>query len=170
MAYVHEECLIRWFTEKQISRCELCKHTITFQQVFSLHLFLRQASTDLQNLFSNGKSLLKLVAQSALLLIYIRHFLPIVRFIRTKMFRNLCKLWILFEQEEKLRTAYRFSMRMKLNQVVTQEIPITIKLMVFMWVLRKFVSIGARFLLQIGSFMLERYMAAKEMRYIKKDK
>ena len=65
-----------------------------------------------------------------------------------------------------MRTAYNFSFGMKVRQVAQKEIPITIKLMVFMWVLRKFVSVGAKKLLQAAVYIYDRYVNAKEMRYM----
>ena len=93
--------------------------------------------------------------------IYLRHFLPIVRFLRTKMLRNLCTLWVLFEQEEKMRMAYSFSWQMKAEQILLKEIPITIKLMVFMWILRKFVGFGAKYIVSLFRFIHSRYMQAR---------
>jgi hypothetical protein len=55
---------------------------------------------------------------------------------------------------------------MKLKQIVYKEIPITVKLMIFMWILRKFVSIGAKFFLRVCMFIYERYINAKELRFI----
>jgi hypothetical protein len=121
---------------------------------------------DYRTLLLDRPRLLQLALKLAALYVYVRHFLPIVRYLRTKMLRHLCGLWMIFEQEENLRTAYRFSFQQKVKQVLTQEIPITIKLIVFMWVLRKFVSIGAKSLLNLGILIHERYIGAKEMRYV----
>ena len=96
--------------------------------------------------------------------IYLRHFLPIVRFLRTKMLRNLCTLWMLFEQEEKMRQAYSFDWQMKAEQIILKEIPITIKLIVFMWILRKFVGFGAKYILNLFRFIHSRYMQARELK------
>ena len=65
-----------------------------------------------------------------------------------------------------MRNAYTYSWSMKAIQVITQEIPITIKLMIFMWILRNFVSMGAKQLLRISRLIYDRYLNAKEMRFI----
>ena len=80
------------------------------------------------------------------------------------MLRNLCTLWMLFEQEEKMRQAYSFSWQMKAEQIILKEIPITIKLMVFMWILRKFVGFGAKYILNLFRFIHSRYMQARELK------
>ena len=56
---------------------------------------------------------------------------------------------------------------MKAKQIITKEIPITIKLMAFMWVLRQFVSFGAKLSLRILKFIYNRYINAKELRFIR---
>ena len=66
-----------------------------------------------------------------------------------------------------MRNAYSFSWREKAKQIVTKEIPITIKLMIFMWGLRQFVSFGAKITLRILKFIYNRYLQAKEMRFIR---
>ncbi len=55
---------------------------------------------------------------------------------------------------------------MKAEQIIIEEIPITIKLMVFMWVLRKFVGFGAKFLLNLAKFINIRYKNAREMKIL----
>lgn len=64
---------------------------------------------------------------------------------------------MIFEQEEKLRRAYKYSCPMKLKQTICRELPITIKLIMFMWVLRNFVSFGAKYLLVFFKFAINRY-------------
>lgn len=97
MSCVHEQCLIRWLTEKKITKCELCKKHIEIMQVFTLQRLLKVVQNDLGRLFSNRERTLRLGLKVLCFSIYIRHFLPIVRFLRTKMLRNLCILWMLFE-------------------------------------------------------------------------
>jgi len=74
---------------------------------------------------------------------------------------------MIFEQEEKMRNAYKFSWKMKAKQIVTKEIPITIKLMAFMWILRQFVSFGGKLILRTIKFIYNRYLNAKELRFIR---
>jgi hypothetical protein len=56
---------------------------------------------------------------------------------------------------------------MKAEQIILKEIPITIKLMVFMWVLRKFVGFGAKFLLNLFKFISIRYRSAREIKIVR---
>ena len=167
MSFVHEKCLVRWLTEKNINRCELCKQSIQILQVFTVRRLLDLIKQDLKFMFARRDRVLRIVFKIACMAIYVKHFLPVVRFLRTKMLRNLCTLWMIFEQEEKLRNAYTFSWKMKAKQIITKEIPITIKLMAFMWVLRQFVSFGAKLSLRILKFIYNRYINAKELRFIR---
>jgi hypothetical protein len=66
-----------------------------------------------------------------------------------------------------MRNAYNFTMKEKTKQIVTKEIPITIKLMIFMWGLRQFVSFGAKITMRVLKFTYNRYLKAKELRIIR---
>ena len=135
--------------------------------MFTVRRLVQLVSEDMLFLFGTKHRIARMAISALALMLYIKHFLPIVRYLRTKMLRNLCSLWMLFEQEEKMRTAYNFNFGMKVRQVAKKEIPITIKLMIFMWVLRKFVSVGAKNLLHAAVYVYDRYINAKEMRFIR---
>ncbi len=167
MAYVHEKCLIRWLSEKNISRCELCKHEIKLIYVFAFSKLFSLLLIDLKYYLNNRQRLIRFSLKGLCLIIYLRHFLPVVRFLRTKILRHLCKLWMIFEQEEKFSNANNFSWKNKASQVITKEIPITIKLMVFMWVLRKFVSIGGRYLSRITQYSYKKYQSSRVIKLVK---
>ena len=97
MSFVHEQCLIRWLTERNKHYCELCKHPINVSRIFNAQKLLQIFQRDLKFLIRNRDRAFRLLVKLTCMFIYLKHFLPIVRYIRTKMLRNLCTLWMLFE-------------------------------------------------------------------------